>query len=88
MKKTIALFIFCTLLMLIVYAQAKQFPDKKVTIQASDEIVIKTGDASITMKKDGSIIIKGTNLQIEGSQAVHVKASGNIILKGNKIKDN
>lgn len=88
MKKTIALFVVCTLLILMAYAQVKQPVDKKVTIQANDEIVIKTGDASITMKKDGSIIIKGTNLQIEGSQTVHVKASGNVILKGNKIKDN
>lgn len=61
---------------------------KKIILHAYDEIVIQTGDASIAMKKDGSISIKGYNLQIEGSKSVNVKASGDVILKGSKIKEN
>ena len=36
---------------------------------------IKTGDASITMKKDGTIEIKGKDITIEGSGKINVKAS-------------
>ena len=53
---------------------------KKVTIEAKDEIVLKTGSASITMKKNGDIQIQGSKLNL--------KASGDMILKGSKIKQN
>ena len=36
-------------------------------IDAGDSITIKTGNASITMKKDGTIMIKGKDITIEGS---------------------
>ena len=39
-----------------------------LNIEAGKEINIKTGGASITMKSDGSIDIKGTNIKINGSQ--------------------
>ncbi len=88
MKKSILLSIIAVLLIFIAYAQITSAQQKKLLLQAEDEIVIKTGDASITMKKDGTIFIKGTNLQIEGSKTVSVKASGDVILKGSKIKEN
>ena len=37
-------------------------------IDAGESIVIKTGDASITMKKDGTIIIKGKDITIRGQR--------------------
>jgi type VI secretion system secreted protein VgrG len=61
---------------------------KNLSIAAGDQITIKTGKASITMKKDGSIAIKGKNILIEGSGKITGKASGNIILKGSKILEN
>jgi len=88
MKKSILLSIIALLLIFIAYAQVVSTQQRKLYIQADNEIVIKTGDASITMKKDGSIIIKGTNLQIEGTKVVNVKASGEVVLKGSKIKEN
>jgi len=88
MKKSTLLSIIAVLLMFIVYAQITTAQQKKILLQAYDEIVIKTGDASITMKKDGSIIIKGSNIQIEGTKVVNVKASGEMLLKGSKIKAN
>ena len=88
MKKSILLSFIALLLLYIAYAQITTALPKKLFLQAYDEIVIQTGDASITMKKDGSIFIKGQNLQIEGSKSVNVKASGEMILKGSKIKDN
>ena len=40
------------------------------------------------MKKNGSIIIKGSDIQIIGTDEINVKASGKVILKGNKIASN
>ncbi len=61
---------------------------KKLAIDAGEEIMIKTGDASIHMKKDGTIAIKGKDISVEGSGEINVKASKNITMKGQKILQN
>jgi type VI secretion system secreted protein VgrG len=61
---------------------------KKYYLEAADEITLKTGDASITMKKDGTIQIKGGDITIVGSGKVGVKASSDLVLKGSKIAEN
>jgi len=57
-------------------------------IDAGDSVSIKTGSASITMKKDGTITIKGKDITIEGSGKINVKASSDIVMKGSKILQN
>jgi type VI secretion system secreted protein VgrG len=61
---------------------------KKLTIEAGDEILIKTGKASIHMKKDGTIEISGKDIKVEGSGEINVKATKNITMKGQKILQN
>jgi type VI secretion system secreted protein VgrG len=61
---------------------------KKLTISAADEITITTGDASISMKKNGEIKIKGKDVTIEGSGKINVKASSDLTLKGSKVNAN
>lgn len=61
---------------------------KKFYLEAGDEITLKTGDASITMKKDGTIQIKGKDITIIGSGKIKAKASGDMVLKGSKIAEN
>jgi len=61
---------------------------KKLVIEAGDEVTIKTGSASITMKKDGTIQIKGKDISIDGSGKISIKASGDMVLKGSKIAQN
>lgn len=61
---------------------------KNLVIDAGDSITIKTGSASISMKKDGTITIKGKDISIDGSGAINVKASKDIVMKGSKIKQN
>lgn len=61
---------------------------KNLVIDAADEIVIKTGDASITMKKDGTITIKGNDITLNGSGKINVKASSDVVLKGSKVSAN
>ncbi|VUD66227.1 Actin cross-linking toxin VgrG1 [Thalassocella blandensis] len=53
---------------------------KTITLQADDEITLKTGSAKITMKKNGDITISGKN--------INVKGSGNVVLKGSKVTAN
>ena len=53
---------------------------KTITLQADDQITLKTGSASIVMKKNGDITISGKN--------INVKGSGNVVLKGSKITNN
>ncbi|HEY6642892.1 type VI secretion system Vgr family protein [Povalibacter sp.] len=61
---------------------------KNLTINAGDQITIKTGSASITMKKDGTIVIKGKDITLEGSGKINVKASSDVVLKGSKVTQN
>lgn len=61
---------------------------KNLIVRASESVSITTGSASITMKKDGTVVIKGKDITIEGSGKVNVKASGDIVMKGSKILQN
>ncbi len=45
----------------------------RVTLEAHDEIVLKCGEGSITLRKDGKIIIKGTHLLSRSSGPNRIK---------------
>ncbi len=51
-----------------------------ITVDSKGDIVIKAGQASITMKKSGEIIIKGSKVKVEGS--------GDVVIKGSKTAVN
>ncbi len=57
-------------------------------IDAGDSITIKTGKASISMKKDGTITIQGKDITVKGSGGINAKASKNVVIKGKKILEN
>ena len=61
---------------------------KKFVVEAGSEITLKTGGASITMKKDGTITIKGKDITLKASGKIAVKASSNVTIKGSKILEN
>ena len=61
---------------------------KNLVITAGDSVSITTGSASITMKKDGTIVIKGKDITIDASGKINAKASGDIVMKGSKILQN
>lgn len=52
----------------------------KGVIEIADQLTIKCGSASITMKKNGDISIQGKNINLKGS--------GNIVMKATKILEN
>src|SRR2546426_3945679 len=61
---------------------------KNLAIDVADSITLKTGDASITMKKNGDIKIKGKDITIEGSGKINIKASSDVNIKGSKVTNN
>jgi type VI secretion system secreted protein VgrG len=61
---------------------------KDFVIKAAESISIVTGSASITMKRDGTIELKGKDITVEGSGRISVKASKDIVMKGSKIEQN
>ncbi|MDC7683391.1 hypothetical protein PQU92_08900 [Asticcacaulis sp. BYS171W] len=60
---------------------------KVIDLNAGDEIRLTTGRASLVMKKDGQIALKGGAITIEG-QRVEVRDASNPAIKGSKIGDN
>ena len=61
---------------------------KTLLIDAGDEVTIVTGKASLNMKKDGTITLKGKDITVDGSGKINVKASSTITMKGDKILQN
>ncbi|MEM6673234.1 MAG: type VI secretion system tip protein VgrG [Planctomycetota bacterium] len=53
---------------------------KKIQLNASDELSIKVGKASLVMKKNGDITLKGKKISVKGS--------GDVVIKGSKIAQN
>ena len=53
---------------------------QNITLDAGKQIVLKTGKASITMKDNGDITIKGKKITVKGT--------GNIVIKGKKVLEN
>ncbi len=61
---------------------------KDMVIDAGDSITLKCGSATISMKKDGTIVIDGKDISVTGSGKINVKASSDVIIKGSKISQN
>jgi type VI secretion system secreted protein VgrG len=61
---------------------------KNVVIDAGDQITIKAGKASITLKKNGDIMLNGKNITSKGSGKTTFKSAGNMVLKASKIGEN
>ena len=61
---------------------------KTIQIDAGDQIVLRTGSATISMKSSGDISISGKNITVKGSGKINVKASSNVNIKGSKVSTN
>ena len=49
---------------------------------------IEVGDASLLMKKDGTIELRGKDVTIRASGRIELKAASDLVLKGSKIVQN
>lgn len=68
---------------------------KRRVIEAGDQIDIKCGKSMVTLKKDGSVTIKGKSMKVDMSDSfsvkaskIDMKASGAVTVKGSKVKMN
>jgi type VI secretion system secreted protein VgrG len=61
---------------------------KDLLINAGDSVTIRSGDASITMKKNGTIVIRGKDITVDDRGKTNVKAAGNVVVKGSRILQN
>lgn len=61
---------------------------KTLRLQAGDQLELVCGAASLLMKKDGTVVIKGKDITLEGTGKINIKASGDVVLKGNKVTQN
>jgi len=61
---------------------------KNFALDAGDSITLTTGDASISMRKNGDIQIKGKNITIQGSGKIAVKADSDVNIKGSSVTNN
>jgi hypothetical protein len=46
---------------------------QRVTLEGSDEIVLKCGQASITLRRNGKVIIRGTYVETHSSGVNRIK---------------
>ncbi len=53
---------------------------REILLQAGDQITLKTGSASIVMRKNGEITITGATIRVLGS--------GDVVIKGSKVLTN
>jgi type VI secretion system secreted protein VgrG len=60
----------------------------KVVIDAGESIALTAGDASITLKKDGTVVIKGKDITIDASGKIDLKAGGDIVAKSSNVHQN
>jgi type VI secretion system secreted protein VgrG len=59
--------------------------NKQWQIEVADQIEIKCGSASITMKKDGTIEINGKDIKTTGSGKIDITASMDVKVQGSKV---
>lgn len=51
-------------------------------------IELHAGNATLTLKKDGSIILKGRDIEIDATGNINIKGAGNVNIRGAKITEN
>ena len=61
---------------------------KKLLIDVGDEVTIKCGAASITLRKDGTVTIKGKDIVVDAAGDASFKAAKNLVIKGQKVLEN
>jgi hypothetical protein len=70
------------------YQASNDVVQRVLVIKAADEVEITCGSASLTLKKDGTVAIRGKDCDISASGHAAIKAAGNLTLKGSKVVEN
>lgn len=60
----------------------------KLVIEAGQEIVFRTGAASLTLKSNGDVVIRGKSLSVTASDKVNIRATSDVQIKGARNAQN
>jgi type VI secretion system secreted protein VgrG len=61
---------------------------REFSLVAEDSITLTAGSASIVLKKDGTIEIRGKDVTAKGSGKINIKADSDVVIKGSKVSAN
>jgi uncharacterized protein involved in type VI secretion and phage assembly len=61
--------------------------DKKMNMEAEEELTVKVGQGSAEVKKDGTIEAKGKDVTIKGSGSITIEAQGSLTIKAGSSLD-
>jgi type VI secretion system secreted protein VgrG len=67
---------------------AAEFASRSITLASTDSVTIQSGSGSLSIKKDGTIDIKGKDVSITASGVISAKASRDVVIKGSKVAQN
>lgn len=88
MKKTALLLGGILLVLLVALAQGPSGSVKNLQFQPGDEFNLQIGKSKIVLKRDGTILIEGSNIQILSSKDLDIKIAGGSMINGKKILQN
>jgi hypothetical protein len=72
----------------VVSRDAELSAGNTATVDAAEQVLLKSGKASSLLTKTGGITTSGKDITIKGSGEINIKASGDLVLKGAKILQN
>jgi hypothetical protein len=49
------------------------------------QIVFTCGESSLTLTKEGDIVLAGTNMYLQAKDKVSIKAKGDVVVRGDKV---
>ena len=61
---------------------------KTLAVKAADGMLFDAGPADLSLKKDGTIDLKGKDVTIRASGKINATAGSDVVIKGSKIRQN
>lgn len=58
---------------------------RHVVLEAGESITLRAGGASITLSRDGTIIVRGNDLALLGTGNMDIQADGEIAIRGSRV---
>jgi type VI secretion system secreted protein VgrG len=56
-----------------------------LTVSVGKQIVFTCGESSLTLTKEGDIVLAGTNMHLQAKEKVNIKAKGDVVVRGDKV---